>query len=245
MADLIVLGAGAAGLSAAHFARKAGLEVELFEASAHPGGRMQTTREKGFTVEHGPLGWLDGDEALEEICTDLHLNIIRSKVADTHRYIQYAGKLLPLPQSPGAFLKSKLLTWQEKLRFLAEPWADLPAGQRRKETVREFANRRFGNGFEKKIVRPIIAGLFAAKTREMSVSAMFPPRPGPRNTTTKRCSFTGSTNTSTPGIETLRSFIANGALCSVGIRPARRSVMFPSASTVQKLHRTATSPTCS
>ena len=67
MADVIVLGAGAAGLSAAHFACKAGLQVEIFEASPHPGGRMQTTREKGFTVEHGPLGWLDGDEVLEEI----------------------------------------------------------------------------------------------------------------------------------------------------------------------------------
>ena len=153
MADLIVLGAGAAGLSAAHFARKAGLKVEIFEASAHPGGRMQTTREKGFTVEHGPLGWLDGEEALEEICADLHLNIIRSKVADTHRYIQHAGKLFPLPQGPAAFATSKLLNWKEKLRFLSEPMADLPADGT-KETVRDFANRRFGNGFEKKIVRP-------------------------------------------------------------------------------------------
>jgi oxygen-dependent protoporphyrinogen oxidase len=173
MADLIVLGAGAAGLSAAHFARKAGLKVEIFEASAHPGGRMQTTREKGFTVEHGPLGWLDGEEALEEICADLHLNIIRSKVADTHRYIQHAGKLFPLPQGPAAFATSKLLNWKEKLRFLSEPMADLPADGT-KETVRDFANRRFGNGFEKKIVRPLIAGLFAAKSKEISMSAMFP-----------------------------------------------------------------------
>ena len=44
---------------------------------------------------------------------------------------------------------------------------------------------------------------------------------------TKRCSFTGSTKTSMPGIFTLRSLIASGALSSVGMRPARRSVMLP------------------
>ena len=38
-----------------------------------------------------------------------------------------------------------------------------------------------------------------------------------------------------PGIFTLRSLIASGALSSDGIRPARRSVMLPLASSVQKL----------
>ena len=43
-----------------------------------------------------------------------------------------------------------------------------------------------------------------------------PPRPGPRKTTTKRCSFTGSTKTSTPGIFTSRSLMASGAAFFAG-----------------------------
>ena len=71
------------------------------------------------------------------------------------------------------------------------------------------------------------------------------PSPAPRKTTTKRCSFTGSTKTSTPGIFTSRSSIASGALSSLAMRPARRSVMLPPASSVQKLPRAATSLGCS
>ena len=69
--------------------------------------------------------------------------------------------------------------------------------------------------------------------------------PAPRSTMTKRCSFTGSTKTCTPGIFTSRSLIAPAVrFLRVGMRPARRSVMLPLASTVQKLARIATSPSC-
>ena len=56
-----------------------------------------------------------------------------------------------------------------------------------------------------------------------------PPRPGPRKTTTKRCSLTGSTKTSTPGIFTAFSLSASGALSSLAMRPARRSLILPAA----------------
>ena len=63
-----------------------------------------------------------------------------------------------------------------------------------------------------------------------------------RKTTTKRCSRTGSTNSSMPGIFTFwPSILASGALWSVAIRPARRSLTLPCSSSVQKLHRVATS----
>ena len=71
-----------------------------------------------------------------------------------------------------------------------------------------------------------------------------PPSPAPRKTTTKRCSFTGSTKISKPGILTSRSRMASGALSSLGMRPARRSLILPAASSVQKLPRAATSPGC-
>ena len=57
----------------------------------------------------------------------------------------------------------------------------------------------------------------------------------PRRTRTKRCSFTGSTRTSTPSRRIARSRSTRRTQTSVAMRPARRSVIAPRASTVQKL----------
>ena len=59
--------------------------------------------------------------------------------------------------------------------------------------------------------------------------------PSPRKTTTNRCSLTGSTKISTPGILAERIFWTMAVQRSVVGRPARRSVIFPAASKVQKL----------
>ena len=60
-----------------------------------------------------------------------------------------------------------------------------------------------------------------------SVSDRRPDRPGPRSTRTNRCSLTGSTRISAPGTRIRRRRSTSAAHRSVGIRPARRSVMRP------------------
>ena len=66
-------------------------------------------------------------------------------------------------------------------------------------------------------------------------------RPAPRITSTKRWSLTGSTSTSTPGTEMPRSESSTSAAARSRCGPARRSMMAPAASSVQKLPRAATS----
>ena len=173
MKNVTILGAGASGLATAHFAQKQGWSVQIFEAAKEPGGRMQTTQEQGYLVEHGPIGWLENEPALDEVCMDLGLETISSVASDTHRYLQQNGELRPLPQNPEAFLKTPLLSWKEKLRFLSEPWADLPEGSQ-EESIFDFSFRRFGAGFTEKIISPIVSGLFAGDVKKLSLSAMFP-----------------------------------------------------------------------
>ncbi|MEU8526040.1 MULTISPECIES: FAD-dependent oxidoreductase [Streptomyces] len=51
--DVVVVGAGAAGLACAGDLDAAGLRVRLLEAEGTVGGRMRTDRVKGFTVDRG------------------------------------------------------------------------------------------------------------------------------------------------------------------------------------------------
>ncbi|MFD9500802.1 NAD(P)/FAD-dependent oxidoreductase [Streptomyces sp. NPDC060035] len=55
-ADVVIIGAGIAGLSAAHQLTSAGVNVSVLEAAPHVGGRMVTHEVDGFRLDHiGPL----------------------------------------------------------------------------------------------------------------------------------------------------------------------------------------------
>ncbi|MFF2525678.1 NAD(P)/FAD-dependent oxidoreductase [Streptomyces liangshanensis] len=55
-ADVVIIGAGIAGLAAAHHLTAAGLSVRVLEAAPRPGGRMATEHVDGFRLDRvGPL----------------------------------------------------------------------------------------------------------------------------------------------------------------------------------------------
>ncbi|MYV51170.1 FAD-dependent oxidoreductase, partial [Streptomyces sp. SID3212] len=54
--DVVIIGAGIAGLAAAHHLTAAGVSVRVLEAAPHPGGRMSTEHVDGFRLDRvGPL----------------------------------------------------------------------------------------------------------------------------------------------------------------------------------------------
>jgi phytoene dehydrogenase-like protein len=55
--DVIIVGAGIGGLTAAAMLVKAGLRVLVLERSPHPGGTAYVYKRKGFTFPMGPLGF--------------------------------------------------------------------------------------------------------------------------------------------------------------------------------------------
>ncbi len=51
--DVIVIGAGYSGLSAAYYLQQKGLRVKVLEASSYPGGRSRSDKFNGFTLDSG------------------------------------------------------------------------------------------------------------------------------------------------------------------------------------------------
>ena len=52
-ADVVVVGAGVAGLAAAHHVAEAGFDVLVVEADDRVGGRIQTDEVDGFRLDRG------------------------------------------------------------------------------------------------------------------------------------------------------------------------------------------------
>jgi len=168
-----VIGAGIAGLAAAHQLHRDGASVQVFEASNRVGGVIRSERNDGFLVEHGPHSIRAGSAALERIVDDLNLESERvwaNDAADT-RYVVREGAPLPLPRSVGSFLTTDLFSIRAKLRLLKEPFVGRSGDN--DESVAQFTRRRLGPEVLDYAVAPFVGGVFAGSPENLSVQHAF------------------------------------------------------------------------
>ncbi|HYJ50749.1 MAG TPA: NAD(P)/FAD-dependent oxidoreductase [Microbacterium sp.] len=91
--DVVIVGAGAAGLTAANELRKAGLSVAVLEARDRVGGRLWTDVIEGAMLEIGGQ-WVSPDQdALIETLADLGLETYERYREGDSVYVDEAGKL--------------------------------------------------------------------------------------------------------------------------------------------------------
>ncbi len=168
-----VIGAGISGLSAAHFLKRGGAEVEVLEKAGVPGGTIGSKLVDGYLVENGPNSTSETNLVIDELLSDL--SIKEEKVyADEnakYRFILRDGKLHALPSGPGSFFSTKLWTLSAKLRLFGEPFVGRAAYE---ESVADFVTRRLGQEFLDYAINPFVAGVYAGNPSELSVRAAFP-----------------------------------------------------------------------
>lgn len=101
LARLAVIGGGAAGLAAAYYAERAGLEVSVLEASPRFGGKIFSLSGDGFVVEAGPDSF-PATPGMLELARELNLtHDLLSPCPDPNpSYLLYKGKTLALPDVP-------------------------------------------------------------------------------------------------------------------------------------------------
>lgn len=143
----IVIGAGIAGLIAAHDLAAAGKSVTVLEAAARPGGRAQTRRENGYAINQGPHALYLGGvfrKALDRIGV-----AYASEPRAIQRKALRDGKLHTMPVGAASLMTTSLFDVADKADFIrvmaklgnaaAPAWsfAAWAEGQRLRPRVRE------------------------------------------------------------------------------------------------------------
>ncbi len=172
--DCLVVGAGIGGLSAAHELSRSGLRVLVVEADIQVGGVMRSEQTPdGFLLEHGPNTVTSGDPALHDHFAELNIAVERlvAQREGARRYVLHGGALLPIPMSPPAFLRSRLLSTGAKLRMFAELL--MPRTPASDESVAAFFIRRLGPEPFERLIDPFISGVYAGDPRALSARASF------------------------------------------------------------------------
>lgn len=185
MARLVVVGGGVAGLAVAFCVRRrldagelpgwAPSDVLVLEAAPRLGGFCVTEAVDGYLLDWGPNGFLDNEPATLRLVDELGLRERLRRANDTAaaRFLYLGGRLRPIPLSPGAFLRSDLLSWRGKLRLLREPFVP-PRRDEADEPVAAFARRRVGPEFVANLLDPMISGVYAGDVERLSLQGALP-----------------------------------------------------------------------
>ncbi|HEX6064815.1 MAG TPA: protoporphyrinogen oxidase [Longimicrobiales bacterium] len=173
--DVLVVGAGISGLTAAFRLNECGFRVIVIEAAAHTGGVIRTVRDGDALYERGPNSILETSPHIAELIDRLG---IRAQRIDTNpvsarRFVVREGRLVALPTSLRAFVRTPLFSTRAKLRLLREPFMPR-APLEPEESVADFVVRRLGPEFLDYAVEPFVAGIYAGDPRQLSVAAAFP-----------------------------------------------------------------------
>ncbi len=121
-ADVVVVGAGLAGLRCARELAGAGLDVSVLEASDGVGGRVRTDRHEGFLLDRG---FQVLNDAYPEVRRALRVDDLDLQRLDDAITVRAGGELhdvanpLSLPREVLGVVRSPLIGPAQKLRFAA------------------------------------------------------------------------------------------------------------------------------
>ncbi|GAA0300967.1 oxygen-dependent protoporphyrinogen oxidase [Gracilibacillus halotolerans] len=187
MKRVVIVGGGIAGLTTAFYLNKAisenqlDVEVKLLEASDRFGGKINTIKKSGFTIERGPDSFLIRKPSAERLARHVGLGEKLVKNGTGKSYVLKGDKLYPMPQGSfmgipidlEAFFASDLLSDEGKARVKqeltmekSEPMADQSLGK--------FFKRHFGEELVENLIEPLLSGIYAGDLDELSLMATFP-----------------------------------------------------------------------
>ena len=181
--DVVVIGGGISGLTAARALCRRGLQVRLLERAQVCGGVIRTDRVGGFVIDAGPDTLLAHKPAALALVRELGL--AESLVAPLPRRTTYvvrrsALRTLPetsamgLPTSWHTLFTASAFSWHGKIRMAAEALLPPRPAAGDDESISSFVRRRFGGEAVRYVAEPLLAGLHRGDAARLSLRALFP-----------------------------------------------------------------------
>jgi phytoene dehydrogenase-like protein len=178
--DVVVIGAGIAGLYCASLLEKAGLNVLLLEAADAPGGRIRTDVVDGFRLDRGfqvlLTAYPEAERALSypslKLC-DMKPGALVQREGKVHRFadpFREPMAALKLLFDPVVTLSDKLLVARLRERTMRGQWQDLFAGHEN-STLDYLSAFGFSPSIIEAFFRPFFSGVFLE--RELKTSSRY------------------------------------------------------------------------
>ena len=173
MKDVIIIGAGIAGLSAGFELNKTNIDFQILETADRVGGSIETLKIDDYLIECGPNTFSSLGEEIFGLIKDLGIekDLTHANEEAKKRYVYHNGHLKLVPTNPVEFFKTDLLTRDGKKTVLEEL---LIPKEEREESVEDFFTRRFGREVLKNLIQPFLNGVYAGDVKKLSASAVFP-----------------------------------------------------------------------
>lgn len=177
-ARVVVVGAGLAGLAAAHDLSMLGAQVLVLDAGDRPGGKVRSVEVAGVQVDVGAESALAVRPELVDLVRDMGLGDRLIAPTTTSASVWSRGELHPLPAGtlmgiPGDPRSAAgLLTASEVERARAEePWLGEVSTD---VSVGEYVAARLGDAVVDRLVEPLLGGVYAGQARRISLRAATP-----------------------------------------------------------------------
>lgn len=158
-----VVGAGITGLALTHYLAERDVDSATYEAAPKAGGLLTTRTVEGHVLEIGPQR-MRRSEGVDELVEAAGIEDAAVEANEGPLYIYADGALQEAPIEIPAFIRTDLLSWPAKLRFLAEP---LTAKGRPDETIGDLFTRKFGRQAYERFLGPLWGGLYSSDPEEM------------------------------------------------------------------------------
>jgi oxygen-dependent protoporphyrinogen oxidase len=181
-ADVVVIGAGIAGLTAAWEVARLGRTPVLLEQDPRPGGLILTECVDGFVIDAGPDSLLVQKPAAVTLCRELGLGErLQPTLTPRTAFVVRRGELVPLPEASvlgiptavGPFVKTRLFSLPAKAGMALEVLRPRRA-EVGDESIGSFMRRRFGREAVEYLADPLLAGIHAGDVERLSMHALFP-----------------------------------------------------------------------
>ncbi|MFE7061478.1 protoporphyrinogen oxidase [Sutcliffiella sp. NPDC057660] len=184
---VVIIGGGITGLSAAYYLqkemleKKLDIEITLIEASNRLGGKIQTVKKDGFTIERGPDSFLERKVSAGQLAKDVGLESKLTNNATGTAHILLKGKLYPMPEGAVMGIPTKLTPFvttglfspMGKMRAAAD--LIMPSsGNGEDQSLGSFFRRRLGDEVVENLIEPLLSGIYAGDIDKLSLQATFP-----------------------------------------------------------------------